>query len=77
MSNEDLLGWCLFNVKELVILMECDCVCLVINSLFFFVMFLDDFWIFIFLVDDLDRVWVVVFFNVSYLIKEKDCFIYV
>lgn len=38
---------------------------------------LDDFWILILFLDDFDRVWVVVFFNVSYFIKEKDCYIYV
>lgn len=69
-------GWCVFNLKELVSLVECDCVCLVINGMFFLVMLLDSFWIFMFFIMDLLCVWIVVFFNVSYFIKEKDCIVY-
>lgn len=70
-------AWRLPNVKELATITERQCVRPAINESVFPNTPSDDFWTSTPSVDDVERAWVVAFFNSSHSIKEKDRFVFV
>jgi hypothetical protein len=69
-------GWRLPNMKELASLTERACVRPAINEIFFPNTPSDDFWTSTPSVIDLERAWVIAFFNSSNSLKDKNLFVF-